>query len=61
MTAPCCCAPTRCAPHFTPLAAAARSAGPAVALIDHHALLASRADEAVRVTGTSGWRGTGAG
>jgi hypothetical protein len=40
--------PTRCDPHFTPQAAAARLAGTAVALIDHDALLAGRADEAVR-------------
>ncbi|MFI9585758.1 ATP-grasp domain-containing protein [Streptomyces sp. NPDC052236] len=40
--------PTRCDPHFAPQAAAARLAGATVALIDHDALLAGRADEAVR-------------
>ncbi|MDX6330126.1 MAG: hypothetical protein QOI83_2509, partial [Streptomycetaceae bacterium] len=40
--------PTHCDPHFAPQAAAARSVGAAVALIDHDALLAGRVDEAVR-------------
>lgn len=40
--------PTRCEPHFALQAAAAREAGAQVALIDHDALLAGRADEAVR-------------
>ncbi|MFJ8825597.1 ATP-grasp domain-containing protein [Streptomyces sp. NPDC102467] len=40
--------PARCDPHFAPQAAAARQSGAAVALIDHDALLAGHADEAVR-------------
>jgi len=40
--------PTRCDPHFAAQAAAARQLGSAVALLDHDALLAGDADEAVR-------------
>lgn len=40
--------PARCDPYFALQAAAARQAGAAVALIDHDALLAGRADDAVR-------------
>ncbi|MZD07908.1 ATP-grasp domain-containing protein [Streptomyces sp. SID5785] len=40
--------PAACDPQFAAEAAAARDAGAAVALLDHDALLAGRADEAVR-------------
>lgn len=40
--------PTRPDPHFAPQAAAARDLGAGVALIDHDALLAGHADDAVR-------------
>ncbi|MFI7011554.1 ATP-grasp domain-containing protein [Streptomyces sp. NPDC050145] len=40
--------PTASDPHFAAQAAAAREAGAAVAFLDHDALLAGRADEAVR-------------
>lgn len=40
--------PTRCDPHFAAQAAVARALGADVALVDHDALLAGRAREAVR-------------
>ncbi|MER5951870.1 ATP-grasp domain-containing protein [Streptomyces sp. NPDC001904] len=40
--------PTRCDPHFAAQAAVARTLGAGVALVDHDALLAGRAGEAVR-------------